>query len=134
MYSTNGELEKEGCSFTEDSIYRSVTLGRGQLHEVVIRIEEPQTVITWDFDVMRQDVMFSVLVTHVLLPIKESSSHSCDLEYKSALDKNWKEGKEYSKVETPIVCHDGESVQVRIKIAIFLCLSAIETPLEEGNN
>lgn len=109
---TNGELEREGCSLAEDSIYHSISLGRGQLHEVVIRIEEPQTVITWDFEVMRQDVMFSVLIANVPLTIKECSSHIGDTEHKSVLDKNWKEGREYSKVEAPIVCHDGESVQV----------------------
>lgn len=31
MYMSEVELEREGCPLTEDSIYRSVTLGRGQV-------------------------------------------------------------------------------------------------------
>lgn len=112
LYVLNGEIEREGCSLTEDSIYHSVSLGKGHLHEVVINIEEPHTVITWDFDVMRQDVQFSVLITNVSLPEKDACiTHVCDAEHKSALDKTWKEGREYSKVENSIICHDGESVQ-----------------------
>lgn len=117
----------------EDSIYRSINLGKGQSHEVVIHIEEPQTVITWDFDVMRQDVMFSVLITHIPLPTKESSSYSSDSEHKSVLDKSWKEGKEYSKVETPIVCHDGESVQVKYIFTIIKLVLVKKIELRDNN-
>lgn len=64
---------------------------------------------------MRQDVQFSVLVTNVPLPPKDTCiTHLSDAEHKSALDKNWKEGKEFSKAEPSIICHDGESVQVII--------------------
>ena len=31
LYMTEGDLEREGCPLTEDSIYHSVTLGRGQV-------------------------------------------------------------------------------------------------------
>lgn len=31
LYLTEGDLEREGCPLTEDSIYHSVSLGRGQV-------------------------------------------------------------------------------------------------------
>lgn len=37
-----------------------------------INNDDPGSVITWDFDVMRQDVIFSVLHTKVPLPMKET--------------------------------------------------------------
>lgn len=39
-----------------------------QVHEVLVCVEDPGCVITWDFDVMRQDVTFSVLRTEKPLP------------------------------------------------------------------
>lgn len=30
---------------------------------------------------------------------------------KSIIDKNWKEGSDFEKVEASVICHDGESVQ-----------------------
>ena len=35
-----------------------------------------------------------------------------DAEHRSVIDKNWKEGVDYFRVEPPLTCHDGESVQV----------------------
>ena len=40
-----------------------------------------------------------------------------DPEHRSALEKSWKEGKDYFKVESPIICHDGESIQVTLIVA-----------------
>ncbi|KAJ4444918.1 hypothetical protein ANN_06717 [Periplaneta americana] len=68
LYMTEGGLEKEGCPLTEDSIYHSVSLGRGQVHEVLVSNDDPGSVITWDFDVMRQDVMFTVFRTRIPVP------------------------------------------------------------------
>lgn len=45
----------------EDSIYQCVALTKGQVHEVVLASEEPGSVITWDFDVLKHDVSFRVV-------------------------------------------------------------------------
>ena len=34
--------------------------------------------------------------------------------HKSCLEKHWKENSDFFKVENSIVCHDGESIQVRL--------------------
>lgn len=39
-----------------------------------------------------------------------------DHEHRSAIDKHWKEGVDYFRMETPVVCHDGESIQVSLNI------------------
>jgi len=91
---------------------------------VILHNEDLGSVITWDFDVLCHDVCFSVFVTkHEItqsqgmatgtlqtingkIPVCENCDH------KSVLDKNWKEGQDFSQVENPTTCHDGESIQV----------------------
>lgn len=121
LYMTEGELEREGCPLTEDSIYHSVSLGRGQVHEVLVSNDDPGSVITWDFDVMRQDIIFTVFRTRVPVPpqsasgplqtIQQMNPLATDPEHRSAIEKSWKEGVDYFRVETSVVCHDGESIQ-----------------------
>ena len=40
----------------------------------------------------------------------ESAEHGSS--HKTCFEKHWKENVDYFKVENPIVCHDGESIQV----------------------
>jgi len=110
MYLTEGEMEREGGHMTDDTIYHSVSLGRQQVHEVLVSVEEAGSVITWDFDVMRQDVLFSVLCTDKPVT-KDSSPGSHDGEHRSMIDKSWVEGADFSREEQSITCHDGESIQ-----------------------
>lgn len=110
LYLTEGELEREGTHMTDDTIYHSVSLSKGQLHEVPVHIEDPGSVITWDFDVMRQDVTFTVFRTDKLLG-RDPSQGSADGEHCTFIEKGWREGEEYFRVEQPLICHDGESIQ-----------------------
>jgi len=208
-YMSNEEFEKDqspGPHLLEDSIYNSTSLSKGQVHEGIIRIIDKGSVITWDFDVMRHDVVFTVYRLKQSLKAKfpsatptptpttvgstfnypaskltqetksqvssssttggtkdqtslvPSSSNSSSTataitsaapaapvaatqpanpgdnkaatttvvsnstepssattagvnEHKSVIDKAWREGVDYFKVENSIVCHDGESIQ-----------------------
>ena len=40
-------------------------------------------------------------------------------EHKSVIDKAWREGVDYFKVENSIVCHDGESIQGKYSVCVF---------------
>ncbi|RZF36589.1 hypothetical protein LSTR_LSTR010700 [Laodelphax striatellus] len=111
MYLTEGEMEREGLGMTEDSIYKSVSLSKGQVHEVVIPIEDPGAVITWDFDVMRQDVQFSLFHLRDLIDVEEQTQCTSEGEHRSVIEKSWEEGVEYTCVERPIICRSGESIQ-----------------------
>jgi len=44
-------------------------------HEVFIQCEESSSVITWDFDVMRQDINFNVL--RLLIEIQPATLLNC---------------------------------------------------------
>lgn len=55
-------MDLEGVSSEhEHSLYHSISLSRGQIHHVVIHCNDPGAVLTWDFDVMRHKVLFTVL-------------------------------------------------------------------------
>lgn len=125
------EFEKDqspGPHFLEESFYHSTSMSKGQIHEGLIQITDRGSVITWDFDVMRHDVVFTVFRLKVPIQNKtpaittpslassfnfqgSNNHHHSESEHKSVIDKNMQEGVDYFKVENPIVCHDGESIQ-----------------------
>lgn len=74
LYMSDSWLEKEGCSLAEDTIYQSASFGNGQFHEVLVVNEDPGSVLTWDFDVMRQDIAFTVFRTSMPIPSKDTAS------------------------------------------------------------
>ncbi|XP_046386580.1 SEC14-like protein 5 isoform X2 [Ischnura elegans] len=78
----------------EDGMYTSVQLSDGEAHEIVVMSEESGTVLTWDFDVMHRDIVFSVK-RHKKLP-KDGES--------------W-ESVVQSEEEFQQLCKEGESVQ-----------------------
>ena len=49
-----------------------------QVHEVLVSNDDPGSVITWDFDVMRQDVMFTVYRTLVPVAAQSPSGKHCE--------------------------------------------------------
>ena len=55
------KVDLEGAPEHEHSLYQSVSLSRGQVHHVDIICNDPGAVLTWDFDVMRHAVLFTVL-------------------------------------------------------------------------
>ncbi|XP_023332657.1 SEC14-like protein 1 [Eurytemora carolleeae] len=126
FYMSPQEFEKDqspGPHLLDNSCYHSISLHKGQAHEVLIQNTDKGSVITWDFDVMRHDVVFSVFRTkNPLLNKKLSSANqpssaafnmcvNTDPEQFTSIGRGWKEGTDYFRVEAPIVCHDGESIQ-----------------------
>lgn len=100
------------------------------------------SVICWDFDIMKEDVVFAVHHTTRELPPPEASEGEGDGEGEepvgcahsplplamltldtppSLLPKTWVAGVDYRTVEPPITCHDGESVQVTLPRSLFFC-------------
>lgn len=45
-------------------IYQSVDMQPGELHEVLIRNNDPNSILTWDFDVLRSNLKFNVYRTN----------------------------------------------------------------------
>ena len=96
-----------------------------QVHEVLVQNTDKGSVITWDFDVMKHDVMFCVFRTKDAFRMDGKPPPTPTLgnigsfnmgptsepEHFSNIGRGWKEGEDYFRVEVPIVCHDGESIQ-----------------------
>ncbi|XP_046523429.1 SEC14-like protein 5 isoform X1 [Equus quagga] len=89
--------------------YQSASVLRGAPHEVEVEILEGESVITWDFDILRGDVVFSLYYTKRAArpgPREPGARAGGQL-----TDKGWVLGSEYSRVEAPLVCREGESIQ-----------------------
>lgn len=97
----------------EHSLYHSISLAHGQVHHIAININDPGAVLTWDFDVMRHNVIFTVL--HETKAIQGDASTSATIntttDDDSLATREWKEGTDCIKVEPSVICHDGESIQ-----------------------
>ncbi|XP_073492448.1 SEC14-like protein 5 [Aquarana catesbeiana] len=119
LYQSDDETEtSDHIRLWTETIYHSAYINKGAPHEISAEILEVESVITWDFDVLRGDVVFSLFhskrvpVTHQKdassssVPSTASTSNNVQL-----IDKNWVLGVDYSWVEAPLICKEGESIQ-----------------------
>ncbi|KYQ49991.1 Protein real-time [Trachymyrmex zeteki] len=96
----------------EHSLYHSISLSRSQTHHVFIESDDPGAVLTWDFDVMRHNVIFTVLHKSRNSEngaISELPELAIGGDHEIVAAKELKDN--YIKVEHSIICHDGESIQ-----------------------
>jgi len=76
-------------------------------------------VITWDFDVCKGDIVFNIYHSkRSPQPPKKDSlgAHSITSpggNNVQLIDRVWQLGRDYSMVESPLICKEGESVQVQ---------------------
>ncbi|XP_017767574.1 PREDICTED: protein real-time isoform X3 [Eufriesea mexicana] len=104
------ELYQEPTSVEQEhNVYHSISLSRGQIHRVIIRCNDPGAVLTWDFDVMRHNIIFTVLY-QAHDDTKNASTESVIDEDAELLEMKEIKG-HFIKVEPSIICHDGESIQ-----------------------
>jgi len=86
--------------------------------QLLVEISEVSSVITWDFDVCKGDVVFNIFHSkRAPQPPRKDAPGAHAMPSAGAgnlqvIDRNWVLGHDYSKVETPLVCREGESVQV----------------------
>nr|XP_040132674.1 SEC14-like protein 5 [Ictidomys tridecemlineatus] len=109
LYLTEEEQEQADQLQQWSETYHSASVLRGAPHEVALEILEGESVITWDFDILRGDVVFSLYHTKQALkpgPREPGARASGQL-----VDKGWVLGTDYSRVEAPLVCREGESIQ-----------------------
>ncbi|XP_060882725.1 SEC14-like protein 1 [Labrus mixtus] len=117
LYRTAEELESEENRLLIDSVYKSASIFKGAPYEMLIEISEASSVITWDFDVSKGDVIFNIyhskrapqppkrdtLGTHGIPSLGPVNAQ--------LIDRSWVLGQDYSMVEKALVCREGESVQ-----------------------
>ncbi|KAM9584246.1 SEC14-like protein 5 isoform 1-T1 [Trichechus inunguis] len=109
LYLTEEEHERADQLRRWAETYHSASVLRGTPHEVAMEILEGESVITWDFDILRGDVVFSLYHakhTPTLGPREHGARAGGQL-----VDKGWVLGTDYSRVEAPLVCREGESIQ-----------------------
>lgn len=93
----------------------------------MIEIIDAASVITWDFDVCKGDIIFNIYHSKRAPqpPRKDAlGAHgitSPGLNNVQLIDKSWTLGQDYSMVESPLTCKEGESVQVWIFDSSPLC-------------
>uniref|UniRef100_A0A8C1MEM8 SEC14-like lipid binding 1 n=1 Tax=Cyprinus carpio TaxID=7962 RepID=A0A8C1MEM8_CYPCA len=89
-----------------------------QPFSVLIEITEVSSVITWDFDVCKGDVIFNIYHSRrAPQPVKRDGLSAHNLACPAGnnvqlIDRSWMLGQDYSMVETALSCREGESVQV----------------------
>lgn len=117
LYRTAEELENEEVKLWTESIYKSASIFKGAPHEVLIEVKDESSVITWDFDVCKGDVIFNIYHSRKApQPPKRDALSTHNLACPGSnniqfIDKSWMLGQDYSMVETALTCREGESVQ-----------------------
>ncbi|RXM28611.1 SEC14-like protein 1 [Acipenser ruthenus] len=117
LYRTAEELETEDIRLWTDTIYQSGSVFKGSPHELLIEIIDASSVITWDFDVCKGDIVFNIFHSkRAPQPPKKDTlgAHSITSpggNNVQLIDKSWQLGLDYSMVESPLICKEGESVQ-----------------------
>ncbi|KAM9744808.1 SEC14-like protein 1 isoform 1-T2 [Menidia menidia] len=117
LYRTAEELESEENCLLTDSIYKSASIFKGAPFEMLIEIAEASSVITWDFDVSKGDVIFNIYHSkRAPQPQKKDTLAAHGIPSLGAfntqfIDKSWVLGQDYSMVEKGHTCREGESVQ-----------------------
>uniref|UniRef100_A0A8C2WYP4 SEC14 like lipid binding 1 n=1 Tax=Cyclopterus lumpus TaxID=8103 RepID=A0A8C2WYP4_CYCLU len=85
--------------------------------QLYIHINEASSVITWDFDVSKGDVIFNIYHSkRAPQPPKKDTLGAHGITSPGAvnaqtIDRNWVLGQDYSMVEKALTCREGESVQ-----------------------
>uniref|UniRef100_A0A8B9GY73 SEC14 like lipid binding 5 n=1 Tax=Astyanax mexicanus TaxID=7994 RepID=A0A8B9GY73_ASTMX len=113
-YQTEVELEHaDHIRLWTDSIYQSAQVSIGAPHEVMMEVVEESSVITWDFDILRGDIVFNIFHSkRTPQPLrKEASPALPELNNVQLIDGSWTLGVDYSMVESPLTCREGESIQ-----------------------
>ncbi|XP_025272388.1 SEC14-like protein 5 isoform X2 [Canis lupus dingo] len=109
LYLTEEEQEHTDQLRQWRETYQSASVLRGAPHEVAVEILEGESVITWDFDILRGDVVFSLY--HSKQVPKPGPQEPGARAGGQLTDKGWVLGVDYSRVEAPLVCREGESIQ-----------------------
>ncbi|XP_063063112.1 SEC14-like protein 5 [Engraulis encrasicolus] len=114
-YQTEEDLDNpDHIRLWADTIYQSAQVFKGAPHEIMIEIVEGSSVITWDFDILKGDVVFNIFHSkRTPQPVKREASGSAPVVNNNVqlIDRSWVLGVDYSMVESSLTCHEGESIQ-----------------------
>ncbi|XP_075755361.1 SEC14-like protein 5 isoform X2 [Pelodiscus sinensis] len=116
LYQTDEEPENsDHIRLWTETIYHSANVLKGAPHEIVVEILEGESVITWDFDILKGDVVFCLFHSKRAPETSRreaaSSGAAAAGDNVQLIDRSWVLGVDYSRMESPLVCREGESIQ-----------------------
>nr|XP_020664277.1 SEC14-like protein 5 isoform X1 [Pogona vitticeps]XP_020664278.1 SEC14-like protein 5 isoform X2 [Pogona vitticeps] len=116
LYQTDEEPEiSDHIHLWTETIYHSAYIFKGAPHEIVAEILEGESVITWDFDILKGDIVFSLFhskrAPETSRKEPTGSTSTAAVDNVQLIGKSWVLGVDYSRVESPLVCREGESIQ-----------------------
>ncbi|XP_066545620.1 SEC14-like protein 5 isoform X2 [Amia ocellicauda] len=114
FYQTEEELENsDHIKLWTETIYQSATVFKGAPHEIVVEILEGSSVITWDFDILKGDLVFNIFHSKrsPQAARRDPSLSTPGGNNVQLIERSWVLGVDYSMVESPLMCREGESIQ-----------------------
>ena len=93
--------------------------------QVLMQVPQKGCVMTWDFDILKGDVVFTVLRVRRSISATPHEHHVSGavggIGSTQYISKHLTVGVDVSIIEPPLVCRDGDSIQVgRIQLLSFL--------------
>lgn len=97
----------------DGSLYQTSYIIKDYPNEVLIQVPQRNCVLTWDFDILKGDVTFTVFRAKSSILKQDHHVHhisgiAASTQY---IDKYMQVGRDLSIVEPPHICRDGDSVQ-----------------------
>ncbi|CAO1409088.1 unnamed protein product [Diamesa hyperborea] len=88
------------------NLYQTINLQAGQIYEVVIKNDDHKAVLTWDYESLRDEILFTIYETEQSITVSNEDN------YTSIFDTcNMKENVNYKKKEQPVMSRPKESLQ-----------------------
>lgn len=108
LYKSESVEEHNGVPHGHEhhGLYKSVDLKPGQMFELVIKNTDPKSVLTWDIDVLKNDILFALYRTDK--DLEQSFNDSFSSVFDNA---DMKEGVHYTRLEEKVRCKPKEGVQ-----------------------
>ena len=95
-----------------------------------MQVPERGCVITWDFDVLKGDVTFTILRLNVAINSEPHEHHVTGavggIGSTQYILKNWVVGKDLFIMERPLVCRAGDSIQVNCNVICYYLILRIQ--------
>ncbi|XP_076455450.1 SEC14-like protein 1 [Babylonia areolata] len=110
------DCSPDGPLLSTSTLYHTAHVVRDFPHEVLIQVPQKGSVITWDFDILKGDVTFTVL--RCKHPVHQDPVHQHHVSGAAGgigsvqfIQKHMAVGVDISIAEAPHICRDGDSVQ-----------------------
>lgn len=108
-YENIGEASETESNWLDTDLYHTENVMKGSPHDVMLKVGEAESVITWDFDVIEGDCHFQVL--RHKRPREASVVNTTCLGDSSITKPTIRPGIDAQVVERPILCRQGDSLQ-----------------------